>query len=31
MRLLRFSINVTLDGCYDHTVGIPDEGLEGGT
>ncbi len=27
MRLLRFSINVTLDGCYDHTVGIPDEGL----
>ncbi|HMU14704.1 MAG TPA: dihydrofolate reductase family protein [Flavobacteriales bacterium] len=27
MRPLRFSINVTLDGCYDHTVGIPDEGL----
>ena len=22
MRPLRFSINVTLDGCYDHTVGI---------
>jgi dihydrofolate reductase len=27
MRPLRFSINVTLDGCYDHTVGIPDEDL----
>ena len=25
MRPLRFSINVTLDGCYDHTVGIADE------
>jgi hypothetical protein len=25
MRPLRFSINVTLDGCYDHTVGISDE------
>jgi len=24
MRPLRWSINVTLDGCYDHTVGIPD-------
>jgi dihydrofolate reductase len=24
MRPLRFSINVTLDGCYDHTVGIVD-------
>lgn len=27
MRPLRFSINVTLDGCYDHTVGIADEDL----
>ncbi len=27
MRSLRFSINVTLDGCYDHTVGIPDADL----
>jgi dihydrofolate reductase len=27
MRPLRFSLNVTLDGCYDHTVGIPDEDL----
>ncbi|HRH37824.1 MAG TPA: dihydrofolate reductase family protein [Flavobacteriales bacterium] len=27
MRPLRFSINVTLDGCYDHTVGIADEEL----
>lgn len=26
MHPLRFSINVTLDGCYDHTVAIPDEG-----
>ena len=26
-RLLRFSINVTLDGCYDHRVGIADEEL----
>ena len=25
MRPLRFSINVTLDGCYDHRVGIADE------
>jgi dihydrofolate reductase len=27
MRPLRYSINVTLDGCCDHRVGIPDEGL----
>jgi dihydrofolate reductase len=27
MRPLRFSINVTLDGCYDHRAGIPDEDL----
>ena len=27
MRLLRYSINVTLDGCYDHRVGIADEDL----
>src|ERR687895_2791054 len=27
MRPLRNSINVTLDGCYDHRVGIPDEDL----
>lgn len=27
MRPLRFSINITLDGCYDHRVGIPDEEL----
>lgn len=27
MRPLRFSLNVTLDGCYDHTVGIPDADL----
>ena len=25
MRLLRYSINVTLDGCCDHRVGIADE------
>jgi len=25
MRPLRFSLNVTLDGCYDHTVMIADE------
>jgi len=25
MRPLRYSINVTLDGCCDHQVGIPDE------
>jgi dihydrofolate reductase len=27
MRPLRFSINVTLDGCYDHRMGIPDADL----
>src|SRR5947209_13841550 len=27
MRALRYSINVTLDGCVDHRVGIPSEGL----
>jgi dihydrofolate reductase len=27
MRPLRFSINVTLDGCYDHRVGIADEDI----
>ena len=27
MRPLRFAINVTLDGCYDHEVGIADEAL----
>lgn len=27
MRPLRFSINVTLDGCYDHRTGIADEDL----
>ena len=27
MRPLRYSINVTLDGCYDHTEGIADEEL----
>lgn len=27
MRSLRFSINVTVDGCYDHRAGIPDEEL----
>ncbi len=25
MRPLRYSINVTLDGCCDHTAGMPDE------
>jgi dihydrofolate reductase len=25
MRPLRYSLNVTLDGCYDHQAGIPDE------
>ena len=25
MRPLRFSLNVTLDGCYDHRVIVPDE------
>ena len=27
MRPLRYSINVTLDGCVDHLAGIPDEAL----
>ena len=27
MRPLRYSINVTLDGCYDHRAGIVDEDL----
>jgi dihydrofolate reductase len=27
MRPLRFSINVTLDGCFDHREGVPDEDL----
>jgi dihydrofolate reductase len=27
MRPLRYSINVTLDGCFDHRAIIPDEGL----
>src|SRR4051812_41439847 len=27
MRPFRYSINVTLDGCCDHRVGIPDEDL----
>lgn len=27
MRPLRYSINVTLDGCYDHRAGIADEEL----
>jgi dihydrofolate reductase len=27
MRPLRYSINVTLDGCVDHTAGIPDDDL----
>jgi dihydrofolate reductase len=27
MRPLRYSINVTLDGCCDHRVFLPDEGL----
>lgn len=27
MRKLLYSINITLDGCCDHTVGIPDEEL----
>ena len=27
MRPLRYSINVTLDGCYDHRVMVPDEDL----
>jgi dihydrofolate reductase len=27
MRPLRYSINITLDGCCDHRVGIPDEDI----
>lgn len=27
MRRLRWAINITLDGCYDHRVGIPDPEL----
>ncbi|MDP9822346.1 dihydrofolate reductase family protein [Nocardioides massiliensis] len=27
MRPLCYSINLTIDGCYDHTVGVPDEEL----
>jgi len=27
MRPLRYSINVTLDGCCDHRAGVPDEGI----
>src|SRR5579872_6992990 len=27
MRRLRYAINVTLDGCVDHRVGIPNEEL----
>jgi dihydrofolate reductase len=27
MRVLRYSINVTLDGCIDHRAGVPDEEL----
>lgn len=27
MRPLRYSINITLDGCVDHRMGIPDEEL----
>ncbi len=27
MRPLRYSINVTLDGCVDHRAGVPDEEL----
>jgi dihydrofolate reductase len=25
MRPLRYSLNLTLDGCYDHQLGVPDE------
>ena len=28
MRPLRYSINVTLDGCCDHRVNVPDEELQ---
>ena len=27
MRSLRYGINVTIDGCCDHTAGVPDEEL----
>ena len=27
MRPLRYSINVTLDGCVDHRAGLPDEAM----
>jgi len=27
MRPLRYSINLTLDGCYDHHASVPDEEL----
>jgi|GEM_PF-5941968 len=27
MQPLRFTLNVTLDGCYDYTVGFADEAL----
>ena len=27
MRPLRYSINITLDGCVDHREGVPDEEL----
>jgi dihydrofolate reductase len=27
VRPLRYSINITLDGCCDHTAGLPDEAL----
>jgi dihydrofolate reductase len=27
VRPLRFAINITLDGCYDHREGIPSEGI----
>ena len=27
MRPLRYSINITLDGCCDHRAGVPDEDL----
>jgi hypothetical protein len=29
MRPLRYSINVTLDGCCDHRAIVPDEELDG--
>jgi hypothetical protein len=27
MRPLRYSINITLDGCFDHNAGLPDKEL----